>query len=172
MKSYGFDMTNAPNYDFASPTDAVQGVVAGTYDAAVLVDARPSPILTALSPAQAALVKLIPAKMKAGGYENSIYYDYATGTIPQADYPVLIDSAEGIADNIQVTALLVLSGAADDTPVNSFIDSIYTGNASGTFISATGWEEVTPEAGGAYFRRNPYGWSRAAAGYYSAEISE
>jgi len=172
MKSYGFDMTNAPNYDFASPADAVLGVVAGTYDAAVLVDARPSSILTTLTAEQAALVKLIPAKMKSGGYENSTYYDYATGTIPQAAYPFLIDSAEGIADNIQVMALLVLSGAADDTPAYNFIDSIYTENASGTFTLATGWDEVTPEAGGAYFRRNPYGWSRAAAGFYSAEISE
>ena len=172
MKSYGFDMTNAPNYDFASPADAVLGVVAGTYDAAVLVDARPSSILTTLTAEQTALVKLIPAKMKSGGYENSTYYDYATGTIPQAAYPFLIDSAEGIADNIQVMALLVLSGAADDTPAYNFIDSIYTENASGTFTLATGWDEVTPEAGGAYFRRNPYGWSRAAAGFYSAEISE
>jgi TRAP transporter TAXI family solute receptor len=172
LKSYGFDMTNAPNYDFAGPAAAVQGVVDGTYDAAVLVDSRPSPVLSVLSPVQAALVKLIPAKLKAGGFANSAYYEYVTATIPRAAYPELIDAVEGMADNVRVQALLVLSGAADDTPAYNFIDSIYTGNASGTFTSATGWDEVTPEAGQAYFRRNPYGWSANAGMYYCDRLLE
>ena len=167
INSYGFDTTNAPTYYFKSPQEGVAGVVAGTYDAVIFVDSWPTTYLDGLSSADAAEVKLISAAVNA----DNTYYNYSTVIIPQSDFPDIMPDGD-ITGNARVMALLVMSGDVGDSAVPDFIDTIYSQNESGMLTTAPNWDTVSPDSGKAYFRYSPYGWSRAAAQYYSEKLSE
>ncbi len=140
MDAHGFSYT-AKTDDIAT---GINGVAAGTYDAAFYVTASPSPLIQALG--ASAQVKLIQAQMPSSG---KIYDE--NGTILAGDYPFQTDD---VGRNIKVKSLLAAGPRFDDTTLRIFLDYIFT-HADEYKSFTMKWEEISLTRSADYMRKNP-----------------